>query len=269
MRRTLPLLIAIAAVGGLIAAFGCSDSTAPAPGGDMGRLQLTLIDARADADTVMVDVVGVEVHRAGDDSSAGWFSVRDDTFMVDLLTLTDGNGLVLTDTMVPAGYYTQIRLLLGDRSYVVVEGEKFPLEIPSGATSGLKLNHPFTIEAGSIYGATLDFDAYRSIHRTGNHRWILRPVIRVCVDAISGGLRGIVYPDSAATEVWAVSGADSARAGVDAGTGAFRFPMLLRGLYDVTVVAADTAYRDTTLSGVEVMVGAVTDLDTIRVPLAE
>ena len=268
MRRTSLILLAALALAALIAAFGCSDTTSPAAAGGEGRLQLTLIDARADFDEVNVVVIGVRAHRAGDDSTGGWMTVSDDTFAVDLLTLTDGNGVVIADTLLPAGRYTQIRLLLGEGANVVVDSQTYDLEVPSGATSGLKLNHPFTLAAGSLYAATLDFDAHRSIHRTGNGRWIMRPVIRVMVDAISGGLRGVVYPDSAGSEVWAAGATDTAHAWVDTLSGEFRFAMLQRGLYDVTIVSADTAYGDTTLSGVEIFTGVTTDLDTIRMPAA-
>ena len=268
MRTASLILLAALALAALIAAFGCSDSTSPAAAGGEGRLRLTLTDARADFDEVNVVVVGVRAHRAGDDSTGGWITVSDDTFTVDLLTLTGGNGVVIADTMLPAGQYTQIRLLLGEGANVVVDGRAHPLEVPSGGTSGLKLNHPFTLAPDSLYAATLDFDAYRSIHGTGNGRWIMRPVIRVVVDAISGGLRGVVHPDSAASEVWAAGATDTAHAWVDTLSGEFRFAMLQRGFYDVTIVSADTAYGDTTLTGVEVFAGVTTDLDTIRMPAA-
>ena len=266
MHRISWLFLAFIACTGMIMAYGCSDATSPTAAGTEGRLRLTLIDAPATIDEVNVVVVGVRAHRAGTDSTSGWITVSSDTFAVNLLTLTDGNGVVIADTLLPAGSYSQIRLLLGEGSTVVVDGRTYPLEVPSGATSGLKLNHPFTIAPDSLYAATLDFDAHRSIHETGNRRWIMRPVIRVMVDAVSGGLQGVVQPDSAAFEVWAAGARDTARARVDTLSGEFRFAMLERGLYDVTVVAADTSFRDTTLGGVEVFAGATTDLDTIWMP---
>ena len=114
MRNIYWFFLAFLALFGLLAAYGCSDATAPAVGSDTGRLQLTLTDARGDFDEVNVTVVGVRVHRAGADSVSGWITVSDDSFTVDLLTLTGGNGVVIADTLLPAGTYTQIRLLLGE-----------------------------------------------------------------------------------------------------------------------------------------------------------
>ncbi len=257
------IVLALAAALGLGLAAGCSDSTAPAASPGEGRLVLALTDAPGDFDAVNVVVIGVRAHRAGEDSTAGWFTVSDDTFAVDLLTLTDGNSVVIADSLLPAGDYTQIRLLLGDGCHVVVDGQEHPLEVPSGDTSGLKLNHPFTLEAGTIYAATLDFDAHRSIHRTGNGRWKMKPVIRIIVDAVSGRLQGAVDPAAARALVWAVSGADSALAWADTVTGAFAFAMLPAGLYDVSVVPTAGAWADTTLAAVPVAAGGLNDLGAI------
>jgi hypothetical protein len=257
---SLPLAVAL-----LVGAVGCSDSTSPdAEPGGVGRLKLNLVDAPGDFDQVNLVVVGVRVHRAGDDSLAGWHDVGVDTFTVDLLTLTDGQGVVIADTLLPAGDYTQVRLLLGDGCHVVADGDTHPLEVPSGGTSGLKLNHPFTLAPGTLHEATLDFDAHRSIHVTGNGRWMMKPVIRIVVDAISGGLRGVVSPAAARAAVWAVADGDSALAFADTLTGAFAFPMLLAGTYEVTFTAAEGSYADSTVAGVEVAAGAWTDLGTVE-----
>ncbi|MFO7610742.1 MAG: DUF4382 domain-containing protein [Candidatus Krumholzibacteriia bacterium] len=262
MQRLYPIVAAGAAILLLGLAAGCSDSTTPAPAGE-GRLTLTLVDAPGDYDAVNVAVVGVRAHRAGADSVDGWFTVSDDTFTVDLLTLTGGHGVVIADTLLPAGAYTQIRLLLGEGSHVVVDGQMHPLEVPSGGTSGLKLNHPFTLRDGTIYAATLDFDAHRSIHVTGNGRWMMRPVIRIVVDAVSGRLQGVVDPAAARAAVWAVAGGDSALAWADTLTGAFAFDPLAAGTYDVSILPTAAGWSDTTLVGVEVQAGASADLDTV------
>lgn len=262
MRHQSGIMITVAMAAAAVLAVGCSDSTSPDPAGE-GRLTLTLVDAPGDYEAVNVVVIGVRAHRAGEDSTSGWFTVSDDTFTVDLLTLTDGHGVVIADSLLPAGDYTQIRLLLGEGCNVVVDAQVHPLEVPSGDTSGLKLNHPFTLEDGTVYAATLDFDAHRSIHLTGNGRYIMRPVIRIVVDAVSGRLQGVVDPSAARAMVWAVSGGDSALAWADSLTGAFAFATLTEGIYDVSVVPTVPGWADSTLAGVVVDAGATTDLGTI------
>ena len=263
MRNLTTILFAAAAAIAVAFAVGCSDSTSPAGAEGEGRLTLTMVDAPGDFDAVNIVVIGVRAHRAGEDSTSGWFAVCEDTFTVDLLTLTDGHGVVLADTLLPAGHYSQIRLLLGDGCNVVVDGVAHDLEVPSGSTSGLKLNHPFTLAEGTVYAATLDFDAHRSIHMTGNGRWMMRPVIRISVDAVSGRLHGQVSPANARAMVWAVAGDDSALAWADTLTGAFAFGPLQAGIYSVSVVPTVAGWADSTLNGVAVTASATTELGTI------
>jgi len=248
---------------GLGAWAGCSDSTGPATPSGTGRLTLSLTDGPGEFDAVNLVVVGVRAHRGDEDSTGEWITVCEDTFTVDLLTLSNGRSIVLADTLLPAGPYTQIRLLLGDGCNVVVDGTPHDLEVPSGETSGLKLNHPFTLAEGTVYAATLDFDAHRSIHRTGSGRWMLRPVIRVCVDAISGRVAGMVDPAAARAAVWAVAGEDSVMAYADTLTGAFDLGPLQAGTWDVSVLPTVAGWADTTLADVAVAAGQVTDLGTV------
>jgi SAM-dependent methyltransferase len=77
--------------------------------------------------------------------------------------------------MLKLNKYTQLRLFLkGDEeedAWLVLEGSKGldgltsteSLEIPSSATSGIKLNRPFEIVAGMITKLTIDFDAKKSV----------------------------------------------------------------------------------------------------------
>ena len=54
-------------------------------------------------------------------------------------------------------------------------GRTAPLEIPSGE---VKLNREFDV-AGSTTTMLLDFDGDRSVHETGNGRFMMSPVIGV------------------------------------------------------------------------------------------
>jgi hypothetical protein len=280
------LMLPLAALLSLILLLGlaaCSDDpAAPAAGAGEGRLVLRLTDAPGDYDAVNLSVVGVRVHRAGADTvggdeqdgmngdgHGGWMTVSEDSFTVDLLTLSGGHSLVLADTMLPAGTYTQVRLMLGEGCHVIVDGERHDLEVPSGEQSGLKLNHPFTLTDGVLHEATLDFDAHRSIHVTGNGRYMMKPVIRIVVTAVSGGLRGVVSPAEARAMVWAVQGTDSALAYADTLDGTFDFPLLRQGIYDVSFLPTAGDFRDTTVFDVDVSAGAVTELGTVALPPAD
>ncbi|GAG24199.1 unnamed protein product, partial [marine sediment metagenome] len=69
-----------------------------------------------------------------------------------------------------------------DKEIDVVNGvpfKVFDVEIPSVYQTGLKLIHPFEIIAGEITELTIDFDAEKSIIKTGNGSYKLMPVIKI------------------------------------------------------------------------------------------
>lgn len=266
MKRNLMVaVLATLAIGGLVLG-GCSDDPASPENAGPGYIKLNMIDAPGDYQQVNVHIVRVEVHRSdeGDtNDSGGWETISEDTMMVDLLTLTGGNALVLADTLLDAGHYTQIRLILGDMNTVMVDSVLHDLEVPSSQNTGIKLIHGFDIETDALYQATLDWDADKSVHQTGNGQYKMKPTIRVVVDQISGGLEGMVLPAEARAMIWTVSGPDTVTAWADTLTGAFGFPMLEQGSYDLNIGATAGAYRDTILTEVGVSAGQVTDIGSV------
>ncbi len=127
--------------------FSCTDSTSPETSGQ-GQIKITMVDSPASYDEVNIVVTRVEVHRSGSDSSSGWFVINDNTATYDLLLLRNGASVVLGNHSLDVGHYTQIRLIIGTGSNIVVNGVTYPLEVPSGAQTGVKLNHAFVIEDG-------------------------------------------------------------------------------------------------------------------------
>ena len=101
---------------------------------------------------------------------------------IDLLTLTNGAADFLGQVSLPAGTYTQIRLVLTEQgnSVVLEGGEERKLKTPSAQQSGLKLHTHFDVPEGQVADVTLDFDACKSIVKAGNSgQWLLKPVISV------------------------------------------------------------------------------------------
>ncbi|MBE0571874.1 MAG: DUF4382 domain-containing protein [Ignavibacteriaceae bacterium] len=244
--------------------FGCSDQTTNVdPVDQNGRLKIHLIDSPAQLDSVIICVTRVEVHRAGSDSTSGWFVINDSTRFFDLLQLTNGASVILGDTSLPAGQYTQIRLFIGDGSYVIDQGTKHDLEVPSGSQSGLKLIHQFTIETGKLYELLLDFNVEKSIVITGNGKYKLKPTIRVTPIVISGSISGQVLPLYAQPTIRTVYGTDTVTTYTDL-QGFFKLMGLPQGIYDVNIIPADKLiYRDTTITNIQVMANQDTDIGEI------
>ena len=242
----------------------CSDqSTNVDPVNQNGRLKMYMVDSPSTLDSVIICVTSVEVHKSGSDSTSGWFVINDSTRYFDLLLLTNGASAVLGDTSLAPGQYTQIRLIIGEGSYVIDQGVKHDLEIPSGSQTGLKLTHQFTIEAGKLYELILDFNAEKSIIITGNGKYKLKPTIRVIPMVISGSIAGQVLPLDAQPIIWTVYGTDTITTYTDL-QGFFKLMALYPGIYDLNIIPADTLiYRDTVIVGVQVLANQGTDIGTV------
>ena len=92
----------------------------------------------------------------------------------DLIKVKDSSEY-MGDTELAVGKYTQIRLTL-EKALVTINGEEYDLKVPSNT---LKLTKPFDIREDQNLTLTLDFDAEKSIHETGNGKFILKPTIKV------------------------------------------------------------------------------------------
>ena len=150
--------------------------------------------------------------------------------------------------------------MLGDGSHVVQGGARHALTVPSGQQSGLKAFGTFEVPSGGLVEVVLDFDAARSIHVTGNGRHMLKPVLRLEQISLTGAISGVLDPATDA-RVHAIMGPDSITTapGPD---GAFTLAALPEGTYDVSVDVV-SGFRDTTITGVQVVRQQTTQLGTI------
>jgi hypothetical protein len=162
-------------------------------------------------DNVWVTVTKVRVHRSdtAGETDSGWSEVVVDPSgrgrKIDLLELQNGVLADLGQTALPAGHYSQVRLVLADNATVAAANElvlsdtkaRVSLDTPSAQQSGLKLKHGFDVEDGAEVDLVLDFDACRSIVKAGNSgKYNLKPVISV-LPILTGSIVGTVDPQAA------------------------------------------------------------------------
>lgn len=194
--------VILGAFGLLFLLWGCSDA-----GSGRGTLKVSLTDSPACGfDQVNVTFSKIRIHpsASADDQASGWSEIDlSPVGPIDLTSLTNGVLRGLGTASLPAGHYTQIRLLLapnaagtppGNSVVLSGQGKAIPLEIPSGAAGGLKLIHPFDVEGDRETDLALDFDACRSILAKGDGGYLLKPVISVTPLRTSGQITGVVSP---------------------------------------------------------------------------
>jgi hypothetical protein len=109
----------------------------------------------------------------------------------------------------------------------------------------------------------LDFDAGRSVVKTGSAKYLLKPVIRTFAMATGGAIQGVVLPDSAMPHVLAITDSDTLGANPD-DQGNYKFQGVAAGSYEL-IFSADTStgYHSDTLKGITVNTGEVTQVDAV------
>lgn len=233
---------------------GCnSESTNPA--NEKASFKLYMVDSPAMFDAVNIVVTRVEVHKGieEDDTTggSGWYVINNIPHTYNLLELRNGTKVVLGDTLLPPGHYSQVRLIIGEGSNVVVNGVPFPLIIPSGPQTGVKLINGFDLEGGSQYAFTLDFNVSSSIIVTGNGKYKLKPTIRMMEDEVSGSISGQILPEDAHAYIWTKAGYDTVSTTAD-DQGYFKLMALPSDEFTLYVESRNTAYNDTVLTGIEI-----------------
>lgn len=224
------------------------------PTGGSGTLRVALTDAPACGfEQVNVTVERVRIHRSDSagEMDGGWHEIRlNPAKRIDLLGLTNGVLEELGTTPLPAGQYTQLRLVLRPNgggapanSVVPVGGVEQPLDTPSGVQSGIKLIHPFTVQPDQLVDLVLDFDACRSVVVRGDGTYGLKPVIAVLPRTVAE-IVGNVDPTLTGVVVSAQRNGNVVRATTPDAIGAFRLAFLdpaAAASYDVAITAAGRA----------------------------
>lgn len=226
------------------------------------RVQVYLTDNPGDYEAVFIDVVDIKVNISGDTIN-GWQSLTGvNAGVYDLLTLVNDNDTLLADAAINSGRLHQMRLVLGTENFVKVNGQLIRLKTPSAQQSGLKLNIQQDVLSGVLYKIVLDFDVAKSIVKTGNDKYILKPVIRTMLEAAGGSIKGVVLPNSFQTAVLAIQGPDTVASTYTASNGSYLIKGLTAGTYSVSFLPVDSLYRDSLRTGINVTTGQVTLVDT-------
>lgn len=178
--------------------FGCSNPNSPeqaqngtvainVANGDVQTLAKTLANSDlASATHIWLTIKEVQVHTTGN----SWQTVAQPNARFDFLALVNGLTKPLDLFPLPAGKYTQIRLILTEQdsssesptlaNEVVIDGKSYPIVVPSGIQTGIKCHHPFTITAGVQTEICLQFDILKALHLMGNSStYIMHPTYKI------------------------------------------------------------------------------------------
>jgi hypothetical protein len=187
MRSISAFAIAVA-LAGYAAACGGS---ATGPSGAPGSLTVLLKDSPfSDAKSLLVTFSEVSAHKAEGEWTKLPFSGGASSRTCDIKKLVDAQDVLGTGPLTP-GHYTMIRLeVTGATLYfdnaatgpacaatvTAPTGRSAPVDVPSGT---VRLNREFDLTSTTATTMLLDFDGDKSVHETGNGKYMMTPVIGV------------------------------------------------------------------------------------------
>lgn len=221
----------------------------PVPAGKSQVQIMMTDDPSAIFDSIFLDIQKVEVKIEDSTGAEHWDTLAIRKGVYNILRFRNGLDTLLATGFVPNGELEKIRITLGTRNSVVLNGITIPLT---------NLDPVITIE---VHGDAdhldprhlriwLDFDGHGSI-RFHNGRWELRLRIGHFSHHSSGELEGEIKPSAALPAIVAVvDGADTLRAIPDH-EGEFK----IRGIKNATVsviITPSNGYKDSVINNIQV-----------------
>jgi uncharacterized protein DUF4382 len=267
--RRLTSLCALSALSSVVLGLSACGGGGGSVGPGSGSISINLTDAPVDsASEVVVVFTGIELHQASGSTTTIDFPTPKS---IDLVKLQNGVTSAITqDSAVPAGSYDWVRLKVlasknsqGESYIKLLSGQQYPLWIPSGAETGLKLVRPFTVAQGSVTRLIIDFDLRKSITAPPGQdpNYIMRPTLRLLDQLQVGKIAATVNLASLATaQLGAGSAISACKAGLYLFTGATATPDDQDG--DSTDGADPLVYQPLAYDGVNPTV-------TINLPFVE
>ena len=138
-------------------------------------LHIRMTDAPVALEEVNIDLIQVNVKFATD--TTAWVALQTTPGIYNLLGLQNGVDTLIAQGSFPTQVVKEIRLVLGDSNSIKSDGQTYPLTIPSGSESGLKIKVDKQLQA-NLETILIDFDAALSVKQeTDGYK--LSPVLRV------------------------------------------------------------------------------------------
>lgn len=165
------LIITIALIAATVGFYSCSKDN------ENTTLQVRLTDNPVAFQEVNIDIREVRVKFSDDLTENEWVTLTTYARVFNLLSL-QGVDTALATGLLPLNTIKQIRFILGPNNTVKDNGVVYPLVIPSGSESGLKIKIDKKLNL-TLETLVIDFDAALSVLKEGTGDYKLRPVIKM------------------------------------------------------------------------------------------
>lgn len=252
---------------------------------DTGTLSVLLTDGPFPVDLVAeanVTIDSLDIReKHTEDTTGAYTTLTRDQATYNLMDLRNGVTESLANLEVEAGVYNQVRLYVSDAEVILKDGSEYPLQVPSGVRTGLKIFISPDIEVSHDITAELllDIDVGKSFVVQGNPygpgsiEFLFRPVVRAVNQSTAGRLTGIVTDTSATANpigdalVWVMQDSLVSHTFTDTLTGAYQLIGLTAGGYTASATAA--GYDTVTIADVVITAADETPRDFELTPLPQ
>ncbi len=171
------LLIAAVLFSSSVIFYSCSKNSDDQAQGN-STLNVRLTDAPTTYEEVNVDIREVKVKFSDDSLNTSWVTLNTFPGVYRLLDLQNGVDTLLATGAFPFQTIKEIRFVLGPNNTIKDAGVVYPLTVPSGSESGLKLKISKDLNE-TLETIIIDFDAALSVIKDGTGDYKLRPVLRI------------------------------------------------------------------------------------------
>jgi Domain of unknown function (DUF4382) len=161
--------IALAGMVIIATATGCSKK-------QQSQFSVHLTSADCTYEQVNVDIREVWIKL--DKQNTGWFQLKTNQGVYDILRFQNGMDTLLATGNLPQANIQEIRFVLGTDNSVKVNNVSHPLTIPSEGVSGLRIKTSQALKSDKEH-LTIDFDAAASINTDGKDAYKLIPVLSI------------------------------------------------------------------------------------------
>lgn len=286
LKKSLVYAIALFVFGGATW-LGCNSFPSPLAPSPLatGRLALQVTDKPFPVDFIaeaLVTITRVEVRPASEDENdeGGFLVVFEEERTLNLLDLRNGRVELLADAELPVGKYDQMRLVVTEGQITLNNDDatQFKLKVPSGESSGIKLNFEFEIVEGQELALLLDIDVSRAfsaipsgridnISTISGFHFLPAVSMRVISVRTAGRITGIVRDNNDPANplggkmVTAFLGDVEVTSTVTEADGSFTLMGLPRGNYVLEFYSA--GFEPLTIDPVQVLAGQTTDMGVV------
>jgi hypothetical protein len=165
-----------------LAAVACNKDTNTTPA--TANLSVYMTDSPDSIfSSVDINLTGIELIKSNGDSTR----LSSTTQIFNVLTLTNGNNLLISSGPITTDSIVSVRLLFGSTNTLSVGNNIYPLQLTSSVSTLLPIN--LKVLANSSYSILVDLDVPQSITETGG-QFFFTPSIRFVNNQIDGSIQG-------------------------------------------------------------------------------